>query len=714
MNLFQSNNINSKVKRIVIPKIQRDYAQGRENKKVSKIRDRFLDALYQAITEDKPIKLDFIYGEIKENRDFIPLDGQQRLTTLFLLHYYAAKKAKLKKDKYEFLNDFTYETRYSSNQFCKHLINDFNPEFNDSNISSQIRNQYWYAFDYDNDPTIKSMLVMLDAIDKKFKDVSDLWDKLKKDSITFYFLSITNLGSTDEFYVKMNSRGKPLTTFENVKAELERTIKEYDETSSIRIAKEFDTVWTDLLWKHLSSDVKTNIDDLFIRYFKFICNVLRFENNHNVQESRTDDEFELIKIYFSFDSYNRDSNIKLFESFFDCWKGLDISEFFFKTLANSHDEKKIVIDGELNLFKKCLYQYGESKDFTYGNFVLLYAICTYLNLNNKDKITEEQFLRRLRIINNLIKNSSDQLADRNETNTLTLILKQTKELMLYGTFNENVSGFNSYQVEEEKEKNTFLNEHPDLEETLYKLEDYDLLYGQIAILGLENIHNTEKFISLFECDKDLISCALLTCGDYGYQIKKSWHYQYATKRSETWMSLMHRSSNHFLDQTRVIFKQLLDKCDVVTSEKLNQIIENYLKECEDKNEYTFNYYFIKYKNEFRPGDVSGLIRVPVTNKFKNEHKYWINLLTKSQLSPTCYNPYIKATGMCEPIKERNGEVFKINEKYKLWATWGKDNQYEIENIETKNVELITIKQNSDGIDSEDRVKVLKEKIKELR
>lgn len=102
MNLFQSNNINSKVKRIVIPKIQRDYAQGRENKKVSKIRDRFLDALYQAITEDKPIKLDFIYGEIKENRDFIPLDGQQRLTTLFLLHYYAAKKAKLKKDKYEF------------------------------------------------------------------------------------------------------------------------------------------------------------------------------------------------------------------------------------------------------------------------------------------------------------------------------------------------------------------------------------------------------------------------------------------------------------------------------------------------------------------------------------------------------------------------------------------------------------------------------------
>jgi hypothetical protein len=39
-----------------------------------------------------PLNLDFIYGSMESHRpsDFLPLDGQQRLTTLFLLHWYMA------------------------------------------------------------------------------------------------------------------------------------------------------------------------------------------------------------------------------------------------------------------------------------------------------------------------------------------------------------------------------------------------------------------------------------------------------------------------------------------------------------------------------------------------------------------------------------------------------------------------------------------------
>ena len=44
---------------IVIPIIQRDYAQGRKDKE--EIRDNFLNALFQSINTDTPIKLDFIY-----------------------------------------------------------------------------------------------------------------------------------------------------------------------------------------------------------------------------------------------------------------------------------------------------------------------------------------------------------------------------------------------------------------------------------------------------------------------------------------------------------------------------------------------------------------------------------------------------------------------------------------------------------------------------
>ena len=79
------------IQEIEIPIIQRDYAQGRTFSNVQRIRNRFLEAIYDALTNHKRMTLDFVYGEI-ENKKFIPLDGQQRLTTLFLLHWYAAKK----------------------------------------------------------------------------------------------------------------------------------------------------------------------------------------------------------------------------------------------------------------------------------------------------------------------------------------------------------------------------------------------------------------------------------------------------------------------------------------------------------------------------------------------------------------------------------------------------------------------------------------------
>jgi len=48
---------------VVIPMIQRDYAQGRLTEKVKSIRHDFLDALYKACKDKKPLHLDFIYGE---------------------------------------------------------------------------------------------------------------------------------------------------------------------------------------------------------------------------------------------------------------------------------------------------------------------------------------------------------------------------------------------------------------------------------------------------------------------------------------------------------------------------------------------------------------------------------------------------------------------------------------------------------------------------
>ena len=197
--VFVDGEENVQLKKIEIPIIQRDYAQGRLDPDVSRVRKRFLGALYDAIVNN-PIILDFVYGDIDDKGIMTPLDGQQRLTTLFLLHWYAAKKENIAWDEYSFLENFSYETRYSARDFCSELVK-FTPLF-DGSISKEIINQVWFPLDWKKDPTINSMLVMLDSINEQFREVPNIWGQLKNNAITFYFLPIKDMGSQMRFILK--------------------------------------------------------------------------------------------------------------------------------------------------------------------------------------------------------------------------------------------------------------------------------------------------------------------------------------------------------------------------------------------------------------------------------------------------------------------------------------------------------------------------------
>ena len=110
------------LQRIEIPLIQRDYAQGRRGVKVDEIRETFLDVLYVALAgaNPQPVSLDFIYGEI-DHGTLQPLDGQQRLTTLFLLHWYIAARAGVLDSSAPWTR-FSYATRQSARRFCERLV----------------------------------------------------------------------------------------------------------------------------------------------------------------------------------------------------------------------------------------------------------------------------------------------------------------------------------------------------------------------------------------------------------------------------------------------------------------------------------------------------------------------------------------------------------------------------------------------------------------
>ena len=149
--------------KIEIPIIQRDYAQGRIDKK--EIRENFLTSLHNALKTDTPIKLDFIYGSIV-NGNFQPLDGQQRLTTLFLLYWYIGhKEEQLVESVKNWLSKFTYETRITSREFCHSLINQELILNDGMTIKESIINSNWFYLSWLQDPTIDSMLRTIEHID---------------------------------------------------------------------------------------------------------------------------------------------------------------------------------------------------------------------------------------------------------------------------------------------------------------------------------------------------------------------------------------------------------------------------------------------------------------------------------------------------------------------------------------------------------------------
>ena len=77
---------------VVIPKIQRLYVQGRQDSYGKKCLSSFASRLVDSVTKRGHCHLDFIYGiDCDNGKVFEPLDGQQRLTTLFLLAWLCGK-----------------------------------------------------------------------------------------------------------------------------------------------------------------------------------------------------------------------------------------------------------------------------------------------------------------------------------------------------------------------------------------------------------------------------------------------------------------------------------------------------------------------------------------------------------------------------------------------------------------------------------------------
>lgn len=701
------------VKQIIIPNLQRDYAQGRDTAEIKRVRSKFLDALYKAVTTDEAIKLDFIYGDLSDDGTLTPIDGQQRLTTLFLLHWYAARKENLPPVETTFLKNFSYDTRPDSREFCKFLIA-ANVPIDGESLSDAIEDLAGFPLAWKKDPTVSSMLVMLDAIDRKFRHVANLWAKLKGGAIAFYFLSIKDMGLTDELYVTMNSRGKPLTDFEHFKAEFKSRLDDIDAQLSDRIILKIDTAWTDLLWTYRDAD--NLVDDGFLAYFGFLCDVILYRKG-NTPQGKSRDPFDLLEEFFD---ASAQANVDFMERSFDCWCELSkrerIPDFFADRVSrgsrkdkavNCHERGKIITYfDDADFFGDCL---KSGNKFSLGKTVMLYAFLTYLL--NVDKISDADFRRRLRIVNNLVTNSGNAELSNSETrnngNRIPAMLEQVDSIIIRGKIlyrteiqTANKDNFNTIQLDEERKKFLWTTANPPKAESLFELEDHYLLYGRIGVVGLECAKNFRRFISLFKCDYDKIACALLAKGDYLQVDSNGWRYQLGSINPKSWQNLFHKSAlvNGF-DDTKEILDKLLDGTEPFTDNYLQKIISNYLDDCERKAEFEWSYYFMKYK-EFRPPRY-GRYR---WENFSAEPYCLAALWAEEKTTVNSYQPFLKAVDVSNNLSRADFGMRLVFGDYYVVC---ENDAYVVKNSETDaEEERLTINQR-DGIDAEDRIQKFK-------
>ena len=543
--------------KIVIPIIQRDYAQGRKREK--EVRDTFLDALFNYLDDNKSNRdLDFIYGTLIEEEDlinFIPLDGQQRLTTLFLLHWYLFQISDDTEEKEEFIkylvrdgkSMFAYETRSSSTDFCNSLItanididNLLEPDENKNNsLSKTIKNLPWYYLTWKYDPTIQAMLTMLDAIQEKFSTKKEFFTRLLDTDnpiITFLFLNLKEYNLTDDLYIKMNSRGKPLTPFENFKAKFEQYLENINTKRTFKLifkdngnqleknvflkeyfAHNIDTRWANLFWQYRElqnrshSKIDNTFDDELMNFIRVI-----FTNQYtltlNLSSKEKDDTLEYLlgtqiakkrTDYSDVISFNKYQELKvLIQNEYSDKLNINKEEYTkLIELSKNHTEFLVDIFDELtndnNKIKKYLsndfnFYYDENSTFenalkldfqSYHERLMFFAYVSFLlkNRDNRDRINQW-----MRVIHNLTHPDNtiiDSATDFSRAiKSIENILPESNNILEFLKGNPTLDFFSSWQILEEKIKAHLILKDDDWKEQIIKTEQHKYFNGQIGFI----------------------------------------------------------------------------------------------------------------------------------------------------------------------------------------------------------------------------------------
>lgn len=298
--------VNRYVQQIVVPEIQRDYVWKSEQvlgllnsikmdydkyKTVSipkvETSDRELqkafEEFYKRRNNGSNIGFIYAYNDDQFSGKYFLIDGQQRITTIFLMLLVLACKNEQNREVFKktYFSDATLKLDYKVRESAHNFLIEFVSEALKSN--SDFTNQSWYYSNkYDSDKTIKSLLanyhVIQNYIENNLNNDSVLFYNYIENFVEFWYFDTNISEQGEELYIYMNARGEQMQSNENIKANLLSTLEGLDKKNEYGEKWEH---WQDFFWMHRGSN--ENADKGFNQFLICIAGLENYlKSNTNV------------------------------------------------------------------------------------------------------------------------------------------------------------------------------------------------------------------------------------------------------------------------------------------------------------------------------------------------------------------------------------------------------------------------------------------------
>lgn len=292
---------NDDIDQIVIPELQRDYVWTPQNvaallrsiesnykekqaltltitngdEAIDARSAQFLTQEYERLRYNTRIGFIYAYYDASDNRRFYLIDGQQRLTTLFLLLLAACVrqgKTGIEHFRKTYFQNHRPRLDYRVREGAHNCLVDFiEYALSEAGRTSKTPGTDFkclspnYFHEYDNDPTACALLANYDEIVRWLKsldaDKHDIVDYVEH-FIEFNYFDTGLSQQGERLYLYMNSRGEELSSQEQIRPTL---IKRCGDGGKLAAGTQWEK-WQNFFWRHRGEN--ENADDGFFGFLK--------------------------------------------------------------------------------------------------------------------------------------------------------------------------------------------------------------------------------------------------------------------------------------------------------------------------------------------------------------------------------------------------------------------------------------------------------------